>query len=121
MSKRSSKPLKESSLPFVSAHKGKIQCWWDVPPTDDYGAACKTGKAFADAYVEYLVSGDEFAVGSGGTRALIADMAQVAQRTDASGGYAVGFFSRLEHYLAAGYYDLVLGSSRPAPKHMKAA
>lgn len=111
--------MKHTSLPFVSEHK-KFICWWDVPPTDDYEAACGAGRAYADAYVKYLISGDEFAVGAGTTNYLVADMFRVAQRADASHGYAVGFFSRLEQYIAAGYYDLCLGSTRPDPKRMTA-
>jgi len=101
-------------LPFVADRKvGRRirRCWWEVPPTTDYIAACRIGAVYAKAYVDYLRSENELSVGSGMMYRLVADMAIVDQRNDMSRGYAIGFFSAIEQYIAAGAYVIRDGST----------
>lgn len=98
-------------LPFVVDRKvgnKTVRCWWEVEPTQDLIEAGNIGSQYAEAYVRHLVSDNNFRAGSGMTHHLIADMVNAAQRggPDVSRFYAIGFFSVLEEYIAAGYHAI---------------
>lgn len=40
-----------------TAEDGSILTWWDVTPTGDHGADCKTGNEYAEQFIDALQSG----------------------------------------------------------------
>jgi hypothetical protein len=56
MTKRIGGKAAKHPLPFITDRKrggSSYRRWWHVHPTGDYGADCETGRAYADAYVDF--------------------------------------------------------------------
>ncbi|MDR0478302.1 MAG: hypothetical protein LBH31_00555 [Burkholderiaceae bacterium] len=91
-------PAPLTVLPFVAdvkvAPRKTRRSFWNVPQTDDYGAACNAGLQFAGDLLQYLKD-NPFWVGSNIIGRLVQDMAAHPHGT-AMHGYEVGFWSALE-------------------------
>ncbi|ECY9625004.1 hypothetical protein AVH85_10525 [Salmonella enterica subsp. enterica serovar Cerro] len=94
------KPASLSALPFVYRPKRgfKNASNWRVPPTDDYGLACKIGREYAAHFVQYLKDNPCW-VGSNTLGHIVAAI-DFKDETGAK-GYWVGFFSHLERLIHA--------------------
>lgn len=94
------KPASLSALPFVYRPKRgfKNASNWRVPPTDDYGLACKIGREYAAHFVQYLKDNPCW-VGSNTLGHIVAGI-DFKDETGAK-GYWVGFFSHLERLIHA--------------------
>jgi hypothetical protein len=93
-------PVSLSALPFVYRPKRgfKNASHWRVPPTDDYGLACKTGMEYGAHFAQYLKD-NPYRVGSNALGRIAEDI-DFKDETGAS-GYWVGFFSFLEQLIYA--------------------
>ncbi|MEQ9347736.1 MAG: hypothetical protein RIG26_14950 [Thalassospira sp.] len=80
--------MKITDLSFVS--RGEHGTNWDVPPTDDYVAACTRGDEMAVEYMQYLRL-NPGAKGSNVLGAIIGDA-----RPEDNRGYLVGFLGTVE-------------------------
>jgi hypothetical protein len=67
-----------------------------LPPTDDYGAACTQGRRLAVEYMHWLTNNPSM-IGSNG----LGHVASCFPVSDGTNGYAVGFYSHLERFIAA--------------------
>jgi hypothetical protein len=76
-----------TALPFVSIKRG-VPHYWQVTPTNDYGAACAKGREYA-AHLAQYVKDNPAAVG------LFALIVGAIDHTDATPakGYRVGFLA----------------------------
>lgn len=92
------RPASFTDLPFVAdvkvSRSNKSRSFWNVPQTNDYGAACDMGSQFACDMVQYFKDNPCY-VGSNALGALVKDMAAYSRGT-AMYGYEVGFWSALE-------------------------
>jgi hypothetical protein len=91
-------------LPFVGVVKinGRMHRYdhWCMPNGHfTYDEACKIGSAWADIYVAYLRSNTE-EIGSGALGHTV--KAMTFDNKSSNRGIEVGFFARLEEYIAAG-------------------
>jgi hypothetical protein len=89
-----------SKLPFVHRPKRgfKNASNWHVPPTEDYGQACKIGREYAAHFAQYLKDNpDMCGANSLGIIARDIDF----ENTSSAAGYWVGFFSHLERMVLA--------------------
>ena len=93
------KPVPLSALPFVcQPRRGfKNASNWRVPPTDDYGLACKMGAEYAAHYVQYLKNNSWVSSNLLGNIAKDIDFQDISDAM----GYWVGFFSYLERLILA--------------------
>ena len=80
-----------SDLSFVS--RGEKHTNWDVPPTDDYQAACARGDEMAVEYMQYL----RFNPGMKGSNMLGSIIADA--RPEDNRGYMVGFLGTVERMM----------------------
>lgn len=83
-----------TDLSFVS--RGERNTNWDVPPTDDYIAACARGDEMAVEYMQYLRL-NPGAKGSNLLGAIIKDA-----RSQDNPGYLVGFLGTVERMMCKG-------------------
>ena len=93
-------------LPFLN---GKTRCCWDVKPTDDYGADCETGRAYA---LQFLKTCD----GTHGWTNLLANIASdmisagpqeppLPGGFQNPGGIVIGFMSVIGDALALFWHE----------------
>ncbi len=99
----------------VGPGKKKARCFWNVPPTDNYGHANHVGRQFAADYAQFLKQ-NPFWVGAGNLGLIAADMSK-HQDTPAD-GYAVGFWAFIEQllYLAIEQHDHYAIAERDAQR-----
>jgi hypothetical protein len=95
------KPLSISALPFVyRPRRGfKDASNWHMPPTDDYGQACRFGRECAAHFIQYLKNNPDSVESN-----LLGHVASAINFKDETGakGYWVGFFSHLERLIEFG-------------------
>ncbi|SHM05397.1 hypothetical protein SAMN05216428_11287 [Nitrosospira sp. Nsp11] len=92
------RPFTWQELPFNFRSK-RSSSHWHVPPTDDYGLACRTGREYAAHFIQFLKDNPS-SVGM----PILGSIAGAIDFSDESGakGYWVGFFAHLERYIHAG-------------------
>ena len=92
------RPASFTDLPFVADIKvgprKKRRSFWAVPQTDDYAAACTSGRQYACELVQFLKQNPMWS-GANVIGSLVQDMAAHPGGT-AMHGYEVGFWSTLE-------------------------
>ena len=115
------RPASLTDLPFVADVKvgprKTARCFWNVPPTADYGHANDVGRQYACDYAQYLKE-NPFWVGSGQMGRIVQDM-HAHECGTATHGYAVGFWAFVEQllYLATTQHDHYAIAERDAQRY----